>query len=154
VLAAEYGALGSMLTSCVLLYLGTISYSFYLWQIIMLLVIKFGLIKSGLAGKAGSSAQLLFLVLALPPSLLLAHYSQRVLEQGAGVWLRRRLHHPAPRAAPEPLAAPAPIATSTLALAEASSLALAEASALALGEVPTAILAEVPTPPVQGGNLG
>ena len=108
-------------------------------------VIKHGLIVSGLAGKAGSSAQLLFLVLALPPSLLLAHYSQRVLEQGAGLWLRRRLHHPAPLATPAPLAAPAPFETSTPALAEASTPALVE--------VPTPTLVEVPTPPIQGGTL-
>jgi len=144
-LATGHGVLGRLLRSRVLLYLGTISYSFYLWHPIIMSVIKHGLIVSGLAGKAGSSAQLLFLVLALPPSLLLAHYSQRVLEQGAGLWLRRRLHHPAPLATPAPLAAPAPFETSTPALAEASTPALVE--------VPTPTLVEVPTPPIQGGTL-
>lgn len=99
------GVLARLLRSPVLLYLGTISYSLYLWHPIVMSVVKHGLIVSGLANRAGSSAQLLFLVAALPPSLLMAHYSQRVLEQGAGRWLRSRLHHPAPRTAPAPVAA-------------------------------------------------
>jgi hypothetical protein len=61
------------------------------------------MIRSGLAAAAGWNAQLVFFALALPPSLLVAHVSQRVLEHAVGVRLRRRLHHPAPlveRAAP------------------------------------------------------
>jgi peptidoglycan/LPS O-acetylase OafA/YrhL len=95
-IAAGHGLLGRFLRTPVLQYLGTISYSFYLWHPIVMSGVKIAMIHTGLAAAAGYGAQALFLVLALPPSLLLAHASQRVLERGAGIWLRHRLHHPVP----------------------------------------------------------
>jgi len=97
------GPLGRLLRRPVLQYLGTISYSFYLWHPIAMACIKYEMGRSGLTAAVGWNAQLVFFVLALPPSLVAAHISQRVLEHAVGVRLRRRLHHPAPladRAAP------------------------------------------------------
>jgi len=102
-LARGIGPLGALLRHPALQYLGTISYSFYLWHPIAMAGVKYEMIRTGLAAAAGWNAQLVFFALALPPSLLVAHVSQRVLEHAVGVRLRRRLHHPAPlveRAAP------------------------------------------------------
>ena len=90
------GGLGRLLQTSPLQYMGTISYSFYLWHPIVMSGVKMAMIHSGLARASGDGAQAAFLVLAVAPSILVAHASQGVLERGAGVWLRRRLHHPAP----------------------------------------------------------
>ncbi len=95
-IAGGHGALGRFLRMPVLQYLGTVSYSFYLWHPIVMSGVKTAMLRTGLAAGSGDAAQAVFLILALPPSLLAAHASQRVLERGAGVWLRRRLHHPVP----------------------------------------------------------
>lgn len=95
-LAAGQGMLGRLLGHPVMQYLGTISYSFYLWHPIVMAGVKHEMIVSGLARAAGANAQLLFFSLALPPSLVVAHISYLSLERGAGIWLRQRLHHPAP----------------------------------------------------------
>jgi peptidoglycan/LPS O-acetylase OafA/YrhL len=97
-LAAGHGRFGRFLEHPVMQYLGTISYSLYLWHPIAMAGVKHEMLVSGLARAAGPWAQALFFVLALPPSLLLAHYSQLALERGAGRWLRQRLHRPAPLA--------------------------------------------------------
>ena len=93
-IAAGHGALGRFLCVRPMQYMGTISYSFYLWHPIIMSGVKLIMRHYGLAGAAGSGAQALFLVLALPPSLLVAHVSQELFERRAGSWLRRRLHHP------------------------------------------------------------
>ena len=93
-IAASHGILGRFLGTRPMQYMGTISYSFYLWHPIVMSGVKLTMKHSGLAGAAGGGAQALFLVLALPPSLLAAHASQSLFERKAGSWLRRRLHHP------------------------------------------------------------
>lgn len=112
-LARGIGPLGRLLRCPILQYLGTISYSFYLWHPIAMAGVKYEMTRSGLSAAAGWNAQLVFFALALPPSLVAAHISQHLLEHAVGVRLRRRLHHPAPlieRAAPvagvEALASP------------------------------------------------
>ena len=95
-LAAGRGLLGRFLRLPVMQYLGTISYSFYLWHPIVMSGVKREMIASGLARAVGPNAQLVFFLLALPPSLIAAHYSQVLLERGVGARLRRRLHHPVP----------------------------------------------------------
>lgn len=97
-LTTDSGMLGRFLCRPLLQYLGTISYSFYLWHPIVMAGIKHEMLRTGFAAAAGVNAQLVFFILALPPSLFAAHVSQRLLEHALGVRLRRRLHHPAPLA--------------------------------------------------------
>ncbi|MDE2581016.1 MAG: acyltransferase [Rhodospirillales bacterium] len=95
-LASGRGLFGRFLRLPVMQYLGTISYSFYLWHPIVMAGVKHEMMVTGVVRAVGPGAQAVFFVLALPPSLIVAHYSQIVLERGAGRWLRARLHHPAP----------------------------------------------------------
>lgn len=71
-------------------WLGTISYSFYLWQTIVMAITKAAMHKLGLVELAGTWSQLLFFVLALPPTLLVSHWSQVCLEARVTALIRRR----------------------------------------------------------------
>jgi peptidoglycan/LPS O-acetylase OafA/YrhL len=95
-IAGGYGLFGRMLRTPLFQYLGTISYSFYLWHALVMSSVKTLMKQSGLAAASGHGAQAVFLLLTLPFSLIAAHFSQRILERGAGLWLRRRLHHTIP----------------------------------------------------------
>ena len=92
-IAEGRGLLGRLLRLPVLQWLGTISYSFYLWHPVVLAPVKRALYATGLAEAAGPGAQLLFAVIALPPALLIAHFSQAWIE----VRLTRRLRRLGPR---------------------------------------------------------
>ena len=92
-LTTGQGVLGRVLRLPALQFMGTISYSFYLWHLIVMAIVKQGMIRSGLATAAGPGAQLLFLALTLPASILVSWASQLLLERGAGAWMRQRLHH-------------------------------------------------------------
>jgi peptidoglycan/LPS O-acetylase OafA/YrhL len=87
------GVLGRVLRMPALQFMGTISYSFYLWHLIVMAIVKHGMIRSGLASAAGPGAQLLFLAVTLPLSILIAWGSQLLLERRVGAWMRQRLHH-------------------------------------------------------------
>ncbi len=104
-----HGAFAHALRSRPLQYLGTISYSFYLWHPIVMSGVKTALLHAGIPQAAGLWAQLLFFVVALPPALVVSDASQRVLERGLAVWLRRRLHHPPPIQPPAASPSPQPI---------------------------------------------
>ncbi|MHB8285708.1 MAG: acyltransferase family protein [Caulobacteraceae bacterium] len=82
-----------VLNSRPLQFLGTVSYSLYLWHPILMSMIKHLMYKLSLPAHLGASSQLAFLVFSLPPSLLLAWGSQRILEKRVTTWLRRRLEH-------------------------------------------------------------
>lgn len=71
-------------------WLGTISYSFYLWQTIVMAIAKAALYKLGLVEWAGPWSQLLFFVVALPPTLLVSRWSQLGLEARATELIRRK----------------------------------------------------------------
>lgn len=101
-IVAGHGVLGVLLRSRPLYYLGTISYSFYLWHPIVMSGIKAVLLHGHILQNAGIWAQTLFFVVALPPSLAVSHASQRVLEQRFAAWTRRRLRHTPPM--PQPAA--------------------------------------------------
>lgn len=102
-IVAGHGVLGTLLRSRPLHYLGTISYSFYLWHPVVMSGVKTILLRAGVLQASGVWAQALFLVIALPPSLVASHASQRVLERRFAAWVRRRLHH-TPPLQPPPLA--------------------------------------------------
>ena len=71
------------LQSRAMIWLGTVSYSLYLWHPVVLAIIKAAMREVGLPGMLGDWSQLVFFCIAAPISLLLAHLSQ--------VWLERRL---------------------------------------------------------------
>ncbi len=99
-IVAGYGMLGVLLRSRPLHYLGTISYSFYLWHPIVMSGIKTSLLHVQVLQASGMWAQALFFFVALPPSLVVSHISERVLERRLAAWMRRRLHHTAPMQPP------------------------------------------------------
>ena len=94
-IAQGRGLFCKFLTNLPMQWLGTISYSLYLWHLIVLGVIKFGMAKSGITGMAGGGSQIVLLVLGLPISLGVAHLSQLLLEQRFTSWLRRHWLSPA-----------------------------------------------------------
>ena len=99
-IVAGHGLLGLLLRSRPLHYLGTISYSFYLWHPIVMSGIKTFLLHAQVLQASGMWAQTLFFVVALPPSLVVSHASERVLERRFAAWMRRRLHHTMPMQPP------------------------------------------------------
>lgn len=76
----EAGWLSAILRTPPLQWLGLVSYSFYIWHPVVMGVVKAGIYKLHLDAIAGSSSQLLFFCLALPPALVVAWLSQRWIE--------------------------------------------------------------------------
>jgi len=88
-IARERGWLCTVLRTAPMQWLGTISYSFYLWHPVVMAVAKAGLVGSGLAATLGSGAQAAFAILSLPPALAISHLSQEWIERRLTRWLRR-----------------------------------------------------------------
>ena len=78
-------------------WLGRISFSLYLWQTVTLAIVKAGMLRAQWPDALGPASQLVFLALALPPTLLVAHLSQRWVEDRFTRSLRRALAGLAPR---------------------------------------------------------
>jgi len=83
------GMLSRLLATPPLLWLGTVSYSFYLWHPMVLAMIKHGPGMAGLMSAAGPAAQLLQFCIGLPIVLLVSWASQRWIEVRLTRWLRR-----------------------------------------------------------------
>lgn len=100
------GLLGRALISRPLQWLGMISYSFYLWQPVVMGPVKRWLHAAGAFASAGQASQLLFALVSLPIALALAHFSQAWIE----VRLTRALRRIGPREGDHraPLTATAP----------------------------------------------
>ncbi len=94
------GRSGSVFKTRPLQWLGTISYSLYLWHPVVMGGLKAILTKTGAFDAVGSGAQLLFFTISLPPSLIVAHYSQRWIEARLTRALRRIGPHEGSGAAP------------------------------------------------------
>lgn len=90
-----------LLRSRPLQWAGTVSYSLYLWHLIVLGVVKTAMTMAGLTALAGGGAQILLLLIGLPASLLLAQISYRLLEQRLTGWLRRRWRSPRSQPLPD-----------------------------------------------------
>jgi peptidoglycan/LPS O-acetylase OafA/YrhL len=86
-----HGPLGRLLRTQWMQWLGTISYSFYIWHPITLGITKHVLNTSGLIRLAGPWAQVLLAVAAMPPSLVLSYISQKTLEVQITRWLKSLL---------------------------------------------------------------
>jgi peptidoglycan/LPS O-acetylase OafA/YrhL len=61
-------------------WLGTISFSLYLWQTLTMAIVKSGMVRTGLPELLGPWSQLAFFALSLPPTLIVSHWSQRWIE--------------------------------------------------------------------------
>lgn len=90
-IAQGRGLLGRVLQTSPLMWLGTISYSLYLWHLMPMAVIKAAMYKFGINHLAGGSSQFVLLLLTIPPALVMAALSQHFLENRLATWLRRRL---------------------------------------------------------------
>lgn len=74
-----------------MLWLGTISYSFYLWHPVVMAGVKQAMGKFGVVAHAGPASQLVFGLIAIVPTLVVSHYSQVYMEAKLTRWLRRRV---------------------------------------------------------------
>ena len=85
------GLFGRMLRWQVMQWLGTVSFSFYLWPPIVMAGVKLIMYRTGMVDALGSGSQLVFLLVSLPPSLIVATISHRVLEVKVTGQIRKRL---------------------------------------------------------------
>jgi peptidoglycan/LPS O-acetylase OafA/YrhL len=82
-----------LLASPPLRWLGTVSYSFYLWHPVVMATVKALMLKAGAPAMLGPWSQLVFGVVSLPGALVVALFSQRWLERDLTRWLRRQGPH-------------------------------------------------------------
>ncbi len=87
-IVAGHGALCRLLRTVPAQWLGSVSYSFYLWHLIVMAILKRLITASGAGAAAGQWSQILLLATALPASLLVAHISATVLERRLTHWLK------------------------------------------------------------------
>lgn len=92
------GPFGTFLRTPAMLWLGTVSYSFYLWHPLVMAGAKQAMMKLGLVAQAGAASQLLFAIIAIGPALAIAHLSQVYLEARLTRALRRPVQKDAARA--------------------------------------------------------
>lgn len=83
-----HGLFCRLMVTPVFQWLGGLSFSLYMWQAITMAIIKKGMYVSGLVEAVGPLSQLLFLLLALPPTLVISRLSQVYLEGHATRWMR------------------------------------------------------------------
>jgi peptidoglycan/LPS O-acetylase OafA/YrhL len=83
-----HGLFCRLMVTPVFQWLGGLSFSLYMWQAITMAIIKKGMYVSGLVETVGPLSQLLFLLLALPPTLVISRLSQVYLESHATRWMR------------------------------------------------------------------
>lgn len=94
-LVHQRGFVSQILQIRPLLWLGTISFSLYLWHPLVLGTVKDTMRKLALPDMLGVWTQPVFLLIVLPPCLILAAASARLLEGKVTRYLRRRWIGPA-----------------------------------------------------------
>jgi peptidoglycan/LPS O-acetylase OafA/YrhL len=85
------GILARVLRSRIMQGLGTISFSFYLWPPLVMAGVKMLMYHAGIVDVVGAGSQLFFFLTALPPSILVAILSYRLLEIRITGGLRKRI---------------------------------------------------------------
>ncbi|TYO61594.1 acyltransferase [Bradyrhizobium hipponense] len=85
------GPFGRMLSWPVMQWLGTISFSFYLWPPLVMAGVKLIMYRTGMVDALGHGSQLVFFLVSLPPSLVVATISHRFLEVKATGRIRKRI---------------------------------------------------------------
>ena len=85
---AGHGLICRLLRMAPAQWLGSVSYSFYLWHLIVLAILKRLMTASGVVAQAGEWSQLVLLAVGLPASLLVAHLSASLIEQRFTRWLK------------------------------------------------------------------
>lgn len=85
---AGQGFFCAILNTRILQFMGTISFSFYLWQTIVMAMVKKGMYMLHIPEIAGEYSQLVFFVLSLPPTVLVSYLSCQLLEVRTTRWLR------------------------------------------------------------------
>ena len=78
---AGHGLICRMLRTAPAQWLGSVSYSFYLWHLIVLAILKRLMAASGVVAMAGEWSQLVLLAVGLPVSLVVAYLSANLIEQ-------------------------------------------------------------------------
>ena len=86
-----HGAFARLLERPTCQWLGTVSFSLYLWSPIVMAPIKKLIVLAHLPALIGPWSQLAFLALSVLPLLWVSALSQRWLEDGLTRWIRRRL---------------------------------------------------------------
>ena len=71
-------------------FLGTISFSFYLWQTIVMAIVKYGMRLFPIPAYAGEWSQVIFFAMSLPPTILVSYLSQKYIEDNFTNMLRHR----------------------------------------------------------------
>ena len=84
------GLLSKFLLTKPMQFLGTISYSLYLWQTITMAIVKFVMKKLGIVEHTAEWSQLVFFILVVPPTLIVSYISQRLIEDKLTNALRHR----------------------------------------------------------------
>lgn len=90
-LLLEAGAVSRWLKGPILQWLGTISFSLYLWQTIVMALVKHAMSRLGFTETVGAGAQFCFFALSLAPTLWVSHWSQRWLEDELTQKMRRAI---------------------------------------------------------------
>jgi peptidoglycan/LPS O-acetylase OafA/YrhL len=85
------GLLGRMLCWKVMQWLGTISFSFYLWPPLVMAGVKLIMYRTGMVDALWHGSQLFFFFVSLPPALLVATISHRFLEVKVTGQIRKRI---------------------------------------------------------------
>ena len=95
-IVAGHGPLCRLLRTPPAQWLGSVSYSFYLWHLIVMAILKRLIMASGAGLAAGQWSQMLLLATALPASLLVAHVSATVIERRLTRWVKAALRKQQP----------------------------------------------------------
>jgi peptidoglycan/LPS O-acetylase OafA/YrhL len=100
---AGAGVLGMILRSRTCQFMGTISYSFYLWHTPVMFVTKRIVLKYVVPQYGDVAGTVAFGVLSLPPAILIGYCAYVLFEREAGRYLHKRwLKSPKPQTASEP----------------------------------------------------